>query len=361
MENETTAADAWSRLQNVFQDNKNSRALYLHRQFTTIRLDDFPDVSAYCQQIKSLADQLKNIGDKVTYERMVLQLIAGLNDNFDTVGTYFTQLTDLPSFYEARSKLILEETRKQKQAPNHSSSSDTALLVTSSSNKPIASTESTQPVDRSNTGSSYRGNSYRGRGRGNFRGRSNRGRGRGHSTGYQSHNSPYWAAQNPWQFSNQWNHPPCPYPTNNWVRPNSTSSHAGILGPRPNYTTASNASTHCPTDIDSAMHTLTLNHPYDTWYMDTGATSHMSANSGNLNCYYSLRKPKHIIVGNGHGIPIKGFGCSVLPNPSRPLYLQNILHAPNLIKNLISVRRLSIDNNISLEFDPFGFTVKDFP
>ncbi|XP_071727403.1 uncharacterized protein [Rutidosis leptorrhynchoides] len=84
------------------------------RKFSTIRLDDFASVSAYCQQIKSLADQLMNVGDKVTEERMVLQLIAGLNDNFDTVGTYFTQMDKLPSFYEARSKLILEETRKQK-------------------------------------------------------------------------------------------------------------------------------------------------------------------------------------------------------------------------------------------------------
>ncbi|XP_071714191.1 uncharacterized protein [Rutidosis leptorrhynchoides] len=187
----------------------------------------------------------------VTDERMVLQLIADLNENFDTVGTYFTQLTGLPSFYDARSKLILEETHKQKQTSNNPSSSETALLVTNSSNKPNSYAESTPSTDRSNTGHNYRG----------------------------YHNSPYWASHNSWQYANQWAQPRCPYPTKNWARPNATSPHAGILGPRPNYMAASNASTYCPTDIDSAMHTMTLNPPDDTWYMDTGATSHMAANS----------------------------------------------------------------------------------
>jgi hypothetical protein len=36
------------------------------------------------------------------------------------------------------------------------------------------------------------------------------------------------------------------------------------------------------------------------------------------------------------------------------------LHAPKIIKNLISVRRLTTDNNVSISFDPFGFTVSDF-
>ncbi|XP_071739610.1 uncharacterized protein [Rutidosis leptorrhynchoides] len=107
-----TAAQAWSTIQNVFQDNKNTRALYLQRQFTNIKLDDFTNVPDYCQEIKNLADQLNNVGDKVSDKRMVLQLIACLNDSFDTVGTYFTQMDDLPTFYVARSKLVLEESRK---------------------------------------------------------------------------------------------------------------------------------------------------------------------------------------------------------------------------------------------------------
>ena len=43
-----------------------------------------------------------------------------------------------------------------------------------------------------------------------------------------------------------------------------------------------------------------------------------------------------------------------------PLSPTNVLHAPKIIKNLISVRKFTIDNSVIVEFDPFGFSVKDF-
>ncbi|XP_071700682.1 uncharacterized protein [Rutidosis leptorrhynchoides] len=260
IEDESTAENAWNRLQNIFQDNKNSRALYLQRQFNTIRLDDFQNCAAYCQQIKVLADQLRNVGDKVTDDRMVLQLIAGLNDNFDTVGTYFTQLDKLPSFYDARSKLILEETKKQKQAINNHTTTDAALVVTPNP-KPASIPDPQKSTDRQ-TNSNFRYNTNRGRsGRGSNRGRSNRGRGC----------YPPWMYSSPqWTNPPNWTTPPCPYPTNNWARPNSSyssnSTQAGIFGPRPSQAHLSNGSVsgYCPTDLGQAMHTMTLNPPDDT-------------------------------------------------------------------------------------------------
>jgi hypothetical protein len=44
-----------------------------------------------------------------------------------------------------------------------------------------------------------------------------------------------------------------------------------------------------------------------------------------------------------------------------PLHLNNILVSPSLVKNLISVRTLTRDNNVSVDFDPFGFSIKDLP
>ncbi|XP_071689110.1 uncharacterized protein [Rutidosis leptorrhynchoides] len=248
MEQEETTAAAWSRLQSVFHDNRNSRALYLHKHYSTIKLDDFANVSTYCQEIKSLADQLMNVGDKVSNERMVLQLIARLNDNFDTVETYFTQLDKLPSFYEARSKLILEETRKQKQMIHNSP--DTALLA-------AATATHSSP---------------------------------GWGRGYAAQGHPQaWAGYPPWNYQQtQWAQPPCPYPSinqtsspANWTWPNTSSSNAGILGPRPqaNIVNPSASPGYSPTELDNALHTMTLNPSKDTWYMDMGATSHMAANS----------------------------------------------------------------------------------
>lgn len=136
----------------------------------------------------------------------------------------------------------------------------------------------------------------------------------------------------------------------------------GVLGARPPqsfYTATPAPSVYTPTDIDQALHTLSLNQPDENWYMDTGATSHMTANPGTLTSYFNLSKPNGILVGNGSMIPIRGYGNTSLTKTNPPLHLKNVLHAPNLIKNLISVRKFTNDNMVSVEFDPFGFSVKD--
>lgn len=45
--------------------------------------------------------------------------------------------------------------------------------------------------------------------------------------------------------------------------------------------------------------------------------------------------------------------------PSRSYALKNILFTPTIIKKLLCVRKFTIYNQISVEFDPSGFSVKD--
>jgi hypothetical protein len=48
-------------------------------------------------------------------------------------------------------------------------------------------------------------------------------------------------------------------------------------------------------------------------------------------------------------------GNTVLPGP---FYLNNMLVAPYIIKNLTFVPQFTTDNHCSVEFDPFGLSVK---
>jgi hypothetical protein len=66
--------------------------------------------------------------------------------------------------------------------------------------------------------------------------------------------------------------------------------------------------------------------------------------------------PRSIIVGNGSILPVTSVGDSLLPGP---FYLNDVLVAPDLVQSLLSVRRLTTDNSCSMEFDPFGLSVKD--
>lgn len=99
IERDSTTEQAWNRLFNIFYDNKNSRALYLEQEFSNARIEQFPDASTYCQHLKSLGDQLSNVGAPVSNERLVLQLISGLTDAYATVGSQIRHSDSLPPFY----------------------------------------------------------------------------------------------------------------------------------------------------------------------------------------------------------------------------------------------------------------------
>jgi hypothetical protein len=62
---------------------------------------------------------------------------------------------------------------------------------------------------------------------------------------------------------------------------------------------------------------------------------------------------RHIVVGNGQFIPAECTGQPTIPTSSSPLQLRDVLIAPHLVKNLISIRALTRNNSISVEFDPW--------
>jgi hypothetical protein len=95
------------------------------------------------------------------------------------------------------------------------------------------------------------------------------------------------------------------------------------------------------------------------WIFDSGASSHMSS-SRNMLSSFTSSPFSSITLGDGSSIPISCVGQSHIPTNNKPLLLQDVLVAPALIKNLISVRKFTSDNLVCAEFDPFGLSVKDF-
>ena len=96
----------------------------------------------------------------------------------------------------------------------------------------------------------------------------------------------------------------------------------------------------------------------DTWVMDTSASTHMHSSEGIL----LSRLPtadSSILVGNGARITVTTRGFSILDTNSAKFILNNILVAPSLVRNLLSIRQFTRDNGGSIEFDAFGFSVKD--
>ncbi|CAH9079407.1 unnamed protein product [Cuscuta epithymum] len=261
LEPDSTAKAAWDRLADLFLDNKNTRALHLETEFSNTRLESFPNIASYCNALKTLATKLSNVDSPVNNQRLVLRIVNGLPPAYDSVASLIQQTVPLPPYSQARSMLLLEETRKAQQ----NNSSPTALVHTGA--PVVVPQPNVQPGRPQNHG----------RGRGSSRGGRNRPSG--------SPATPQTA--NPWQmppwgyWRPPWSIPPCPYPSTAWPRNQSSRPPfpaAGILGPRPQQAHIASPS---PTDITNAMATMSLTHPDENWYLDTGATSHMTSNVEN--------------------------------------------------------------------------------
>jgi hypothetical protein len=94
------------------------------------------------------------------------------------------------------------------------------------------------------------------------------------------------------------------------------------------------------------------------WVTDSGASNYTTSDAGNLTyiCPPHINDPLSIIVGNISSLSVTSVGDMVLPGP---FYLNNVLVTPDIIQNLLSVRRFTTDDLCSMKFDPFNLSVKD--
>ncbi|XP_060968747.1 uncharacterized protein LOC133036244 [Cannabis sativa] len=177
---------------------------------------------------------------------MVLRMLQGLTEQYSNFVTVMQNKKSLPIFATGRSKLALEETTILERAKQAS-----VLVAHSQTSDDSMNHQNTSQVD--------------GFGSGGRRGR--------HPQQWQPGSWMQWAP---------WTCPPSLYPSyNNWARPTFTPPppQHGLLGPKPQQP-AYNANAPSPTDIEAALHTLSLTPPDLSWYMDTGATSHMTSAEG---------------------------------------------------------------------------------
>lgn len=97
------------------------------------------------------------------------------------------------------------------------------------------------------------------------------------------------------------------------------------------------------------------------WYLDSGASDHVTPEATNLMDSISLPSIYHVQIGNGQGLSITSRGSMVFPSnfcPHRSLKLSKLLPVPNITKNLISVSQFAKDNSIFFEFHANSCFVK---
>ncbi|KFK22187.1 hypothetical protein AALP_AAs47930U000100 [Arabis alpina] len=317
----STARDIWLILENLFRDNKEAQALQYDNELRTLEIGDL-SITDYTHKLKSLFDLLANLDSPISERALVMHMLNGLSEKFDSIINVIQHQTPFPSFTKARSMLLMEEKRLLKQvkpAPQHNTTaSSPTVLYTDAADHSSHRSQSTNDdghasMNNYNTGSSY--NRGRGRGRGGRNSRGGRGR-NNYNNNY--HNNNQWPPQQsysppPWTYNSApWPQPPQHYgvplaysypptypppPQPMYTSPYHSPA-SGLLGPSPHRShgeahmlqhappasTAGSSNTYLPSALSHAFSTMSVQDPSDqTWYMDTGASNHIATTPGSAN------------------------------------------------------------------------------
>jgi hypothetical protein len=341
-----TASALWAAISEVFQVNKAPRAIFLNHEFHSMTQGDL-SIDAYCVRMKEKADELRDVGQPVSEPNLVFNLLQGLNEVYSNVADNIVGTQPL-TLAAARHQLLLKELRLKNEEKVRAT---TALLAAASSfgghkqqqlhggRRPNTKKSGQEPFPNSS----------------------------GSTSTYK---------RVPWGF-NPWTGervalgervtPPGQHRQGSSGAPGGPGAKAGRnpgkLGPSPQANTAftplqassSGSNTWNAAGLIAALQNMELQ---GDWIVDSGASTHMTSSAGML----TQRLPpsiSSITVGNGTSIPVTSRGHSVLPTPTTNFALNNILVAPSIVRNLLSVRQFTRDNNCSFEFDAHGFSIKD--
>ncbi|KAJ9546692.1 hypothetical protein OSB04_019235 [Centaurea solstitialis] len=246
-------------------------------------------------QLQEQFHALADCDSKIDEIELVMQILRQLPPSYHSIVDVITNTKPFPSFLEVKNMLLLHESREESVEPH----TDTPLTSSAALYSSTPSAPNGKPKNKSNKGTQGHSQAY-------F----------GNSPG--QHPSPHTflpppVPSSPYLYGQHQSPHPVPVPSaysqpmqqSTPVPPPTQPSFGGH---------ASQFSQPQYTDLSSVFQAMSVQAPQDNnFYMDSGATRHMTFNQV----------------------------------------------SDKLIKNLISVRRFTIDNFVSVEFDPFGFTMKD--
>jgi hypothetical protein len=93
-------------------------------------------------------------------------------------------------------------------------------------------------------------------------------------------------------------------------------------------------------------------------YVDLGATDHITIEHDKLAVRDKYKDTEKVHTASGAGMEISYTGKSFIHTPHRKLQLCNVFHVPKATKNLMSIHRFSLDNNVFFEINPWFFLIK---
>lgn len=321
----TSSAELWGALESLFGAHSKAKMDEYRTKIQTVRKGSM-SMADYLRQKRQWADVLALAGDPYPEALLVSNVLSGLNMEYLPIvllveskeKTSWQALQDILLSFD--SKLDRLSALSGGKVSNNSSS-----LTANYANKAVSS-------GGSSGSGNFRGRGGTNRGRSNFRGRGGRSNGSrptcqvcgkyGHSAAvcYNRFDENYMGS--------------APGASNNDGNKASGNPAAFIATPE-----------------------MLAN---DAWYADTGASNHVTSEPNTMQQKVKYNGNENLIVGNGDKLTIQHVGTgSIITENNDVLMLTKMLHVPSITKNLISVSKLTKDNNVIVEFSSNYCCVKD--
>ncbi|XP_010233327.1 uncharacterized protein LOC104583223 [Brachypodium distachyon] len=260
----------WTKLSSLFLDNMMTQAVYMEEEFRSLQQGHL-SVTDYCSRLKVLADGLRDVGIQVSDQSMLFNMLRGLNPSLGHAISVLTMQQPLPSFMRAHSYLLLEEHRQEQAVRRQAAAAFFvdrfgAPAPASPQGSPSSSNKKNKKRETASTSPAAGGSRFP-----------------------NSPAAPSWPhGVNPWSGTFQaWQQTP-------------RAPGAGVLGPRPpmaptareaynantsmmapSFSSATPVAPALDPNFMVAMQQMSLqNNGGGDWFLDTGASSHMTSSTG---------------------------------------------------------------------------------
>uniref|UniRef100_A0A2N9EW08 CCHC-type domain-containing protein n=1 Tax=Fagus sylvatica TaxID=28930 RepID=A0A2N9EW08_FAGSY len=269
---EKKAKDAWETLQKEFQGSKKVISVKLQnlwRDFDNLAMKETESVKDFHSRVAEIVNQIKSYGDTIQEKKLVEKILRSLPQKFDHVVAAIEESKDLSilSLYELMGSLEAHEGRMSRFSSQP--------LEQAFQSKVNVSQKEFSKDEQEKRGGNYQKKGQYGRGRGNFKDGLNKGRGR---TGekYQqkpgTSSSQCFICKKPGHESKEcrFRCTRCKIPNHSkrdcWYRDKQEKNDANFVK---------------DSQEDQLFYTcMSAEHEtQDTWFLDSGCSSHMTMNS----------------------------------------------------------------------------------
>lgn len=293
VENSRNAAEMWDKLENLFQNTGAMHKIGLIQKLINIRLENCESMSEYVSQISGAANKLNNIGLNIRDELVSAIMLAGLTEEFKPLTMGFEGSGIKTASDAVKTKLI--DTAYQKESH--------CVFLGKNASKDKRSKNSDVRTPKCN------------------------------KCGKKGHKS------------NQCRYTKDPKPNKNEKLADSDDRSIKASKDKKESRNAF-----------SAMSLSKATQNRSNWYIDSGASQHMTSHEDWLSELRST-SVKEIVTANNKKMAVSGTGKVVLRVNDEDVGVKDVLYVPELTTNILSVNQM-VKNGNTVVFDADGCSIK---